>query len=737
MRIAYSIGAGLLALATAQAHAQQATETGRTTADAEASPTREAPPEQEEQVGVGDIVVTAQKREENLQDVPISITALAGETLVRAGVNSLDAVQRLVPGLSMSAIGSGFVSYTYVRGGGTNVIDAGSDPSVAFFADEIYLGGTTGLQFDLFDIERVEVLKGPQGTLFGRNAAAGAVSVTTRRPSATPEYMAQMEVGNYGQALLRASLSGPLGGDFRYRLTTAVRHRNAFTGNPVGRDPGKLNNVGARGAIEYDAGDLNALLTTEYFRSANGPTNQFLSTINPLGFASQAAYNRLPLADQDFYRVYYDFIGFERQKQFITSLRVEYDLGFAGLTSISAYRNNLFDRRQDQDGSLADGSILSTREHVKQFSQELRLANSTDNFNWVVGLYYYTSRIDRFDTSDTGPDFGAPALANRLAIDDHRLSTDSYAVFGQATYDLTDSLALTLGARYTKDDKGSRRSVDRFGLGGPQNRYSIDVDASFDSFDPAVTLEFEPSDDVLLYASYKRGFKSGGWQSLFPLRDFAVVPFDAEHVIAYEGGVKSDLLDGRLRVNVAGFLQIMEDQQILRIPSPALLIIDNAGETEAYGADIQISAVPVPRLRIDLNATIQRARFTRYDSLGQNFVGNNQLRSPDFSGSATVEYRAPLGGFGDLTFRAEYFRQTKIFFDAANTSAFQAFQPAYGVLNGRVILQPEGGRYELAAWIKNATDEKYFRNVAIQGPSGLGTPGDPLTFGATLTLNLD
>ena len=213
------------------------------------------------------------------------------------------------------------------------------------------------------------------------------------------------------------------------------------------------------------------------------------------------------------------------------------------------------------------------------------------------------------------------------------------------------------------------------------------------------------------------------------------MPYDPEHVRAWEAGFKSDLLDNRLRVNVAGFYQTMLDQQVLRIPAPTVLITDNAGQTETYGADIAISAAPTPRLRIDLNTTIQHARFTRYDSLGQNFVGNHQLRSPDFSGTVTAEYRAPLGAFGDLTFRADYFRQSKIFFDAANTSTYRAYQTAYGVANARVILQPAGRPWEVAVWVKNLTDQHYFRNIAITGPSGLGTPGDPLTFGGTLNLN--
>ena len=199
--------------------------------------------------GLGDdgaIVVTAQKRESSIQKVPLSITAVSSATIERSGINTLDSVRLLSPGMNMSAVGSGFVSYTYIRGAGTNVIDAGSDPSVAYFMDEVYLAGTAGLQFDLLDVERVEVLKGPQGTLFGRNAAGGAISIISKRPSRTFDAWATIEGGNYGQVAARAGITGPIGDSWSYRLSAAHRQRDAFTENPAGRDPGSIDTYATR-----------------------------------------------------------------------------------------------------------------------------------------------------------------------------------------------------------------------------------------------------------------------------------------------------------------------------------------------------------------------------------------------------------------------------------------------------------------------------------------------------------
>jgi iron complex outermembrane receptor protein len=197
---------------------------------------------------IEEVLVTAEKRAENLQRVPISLTALSSAQLTKSGITSLDAVQRYAPGLSMATVGSGFVSYTYLRGSGTNQIDSGSDPSVGFFVDEVYVTGTAGLQFDLYDVERIEVLKGPQGTLFGRNAAAGAISITTKRPK--PEFggFAQLDLGNYGWVNAEAAVTGALTADgaWRFRVAGSLKKRDAFTRNLAGKDPGDIDSKSGR-----------------------------------------------------------------------------------------------------------------------------------------------------------------------------------------------------------------------------------------------------------------------------------------------------------------------------------------------------------------------------------------------------------------------------------------------------------------------------------------------------------
>jgi len=361
--------------------------------------------------GVDEIIVTAQRRAENLQTVPISITAFGAEELESAGVATLDDVTHLAPGLTMSAIGSGFVSYTYVRGGGTNVIDSGADPSVAYYLDEVYLGGTAGLQFDLLDIARVEVLKGPQGTLFGRNAAAGAIHVITESPGDTFEASASVTGGDYGLFNVRGSLTGPLSSDgaWRYRVATGHRERDGYTDNLGGLDPGFLDTYAGRAQLQYAGPNLTATLTGDYFTSDNGMTNQFLSTAFSASILTPGAAAALP-PGQTFYTRYFDTDGYERQDTGSLTGRIEWQLPFATLTSITAYRDNDFSRFQDQDGTNAYAYTLGSEERDRTFSQEVRLSNDGERIDWVAGVYFYHAAIDRTDTVVTGPDLHWPPL---------------------------------------------------------------------------------------------------------------------------------------------------------------------------------------------------------------------------------------------------------------------------------------------------------------------------------------
>lgn len=688
--------------------------------------------------GLETITVTAQRRAQNSQDVPISLIAVDGDTLAMSGVATLDTLQRYAPGLTISTVGSGFVSYTYVRGAGTNQIDAGSDPSVAYFIDEVYIGGTAGLQFDLLDVERVEVLKGPQGTLFGRNAAAGAISIVTRRPARDLDASFDLSGGDYGFVTARGSVTGALNesGALRGRMSAGYRSRNGYTRNLAGGSrPGRQDVLTGRAQLEWVGSEASFLLTADGLRARNGMTGQFISSAATSGLINAAAGANLP-AGETFYRRNYDVNGFEHQDLVTLTGRLEWSTPIGALTSITAYRNNRFERDQDQDGTIFDSYRLISLEKSETFSQELRLASDDEGaaVQWLLGLYYYHGDVSSNFAADTGPYFPLAIAANRIGRDISRISTDSYAAFGQLGWNITDQFNITLGGRYTEDRKENVRSVQGFlapapFLASPQARWS--------AFTPSATLNFHITPDILAYASYRQGFKSGGFQTLLPgTAAIANTPFEPEEVDAYEIGLKSNWWGNRLIANLAVFRSDITNQQILRITGTAAQTIDNAGRTRTTGIDVSLAARPVPGLRLRADITHQHARFLRYLNGAVSYAGNTQLRSPDFTGSFSGDYDFDLGNAGQLTLRGEYSYSSKLFFDAANTQLPGLFQDSYGIGNTFLTYRPQRGKWEVSAWVKNIGDTKYYRNVAVAGVTGLAAPGDPRTFGLSIQISM-
>jgi iron complex outermembrane receptor protein len=723
------LGVSVWALSAGTALAQTAQSDGGASAAAPA------------QVSIDEVIVTAQKRSENIQSVPITMTAVGGERMEALGVRNTDALQNIAPGLTIAAVGSGFVSYTYVRGAGTNQIDIGADPSVAYFIDEIYIGGTAGLQLDLFDIDHAEVLKGPQGTLFGRNAASGAISIVTKRPSGTQEGYINLEGGNYDTFVGHMGLTGPIEGTpLRYRAGVSYKRHGGYTDNlaPGGEDPGKMDALSGRLQLEWVGDDATFLLSGDALRGRNGQTNQFFSTANKAGLLNAAAAALYPMPGESFYKHYYPRDGFENQDAHGLSGRLEWTTPVGELTSITASRYNRFTRVQEYTPGV-NGYQINTDEKDRFFSQEIRLASpNSGRFRWLAGLYYYHANQILNAFAVAGPAFASPVIANTTRNDLSHIKTKSYAAFGQASFDITDQLTAIAGLRYTSDKKEDDRRVSSTNALSPQN-YAVDPKKTWHALTPAFTLQYTFDPDAMVYASYKRGFKSGGFQPLLPATAaVAAVPFDPEFVNSYELGAKTSWFDRRLTFNISGFVSKIKDQQVSITGAGLLIVTNNAGATTTKGVDITLQARPTPNLRFGVDATYQHARFDRYDTIvggvPKSLAGNQQLRSPDFSAALNATYDIPLADGSRISLMADYNYRTKQFFDANNATTPGIYQPAYGLANARVSYKTANGAIEVAGWVKNLADKKYARNIIVIGPTGLRNPGDPLTVGASVNL---
>jgi iron complex outermembrane receptor protein len=691
---------------------------------------------------VGEIIVTAQKRSESVQQVPIAITAVGGDTLLRAGISGTDAIQKVAPGLNIATVGSGFVSYIYIRGGGTNQLDIGADPSVAYYVDEIYIGGTAGLQFDLFDIDHVEVLKGPQGTLFGRNAASGAISIVTKRPASVLEGYASLEAGNYGHVVARSGITGPLAGDsLFYRVAVGSKHHDAYVKDLNGvEDPGHLSSLSGRAQIEWRGIGARLLITGEGFRSRNGQTGQFFSTALKTSVLTPAASAAFPSPGEDFYHHYYR-PGFENQDLWSLSGRLEADVSFGEFTAITAYRNNHFSRSQDYTPG-ADALRLDTDERARTFSQEVRIVSHADQrLRWLAGLYFYHASQSMIYDQIAGATFVVPPVRNTVRRDDARLVTDSYAAFGQVSYDVLDNLTLIAGLRYMLDKKRSTRTLSTMPATATSN-FQVDRRDEWHAFTPALTVQYHATPEVMIYASYRRGFKSGGYQPA-PVASRALgdTPFNPEHVDSYEVGLKSSFFGRRLTLNIDAFLSKIRDQQILQtVPdgTGVINVVSNAGSTTAKGVELSVKARPVAGFNVSADITYQQAQFDRYSTLVNSaptdYSGNTQLRSPDVAAAIGADYDIDLEDAGKLTLGGQYSYRSKIFYTVANLTVPGLYQSGYGLADAHAIYEPNGGNWNLKAWVRNIGNTHYFRNIVVIGATGIAQPGDPTTFGGTFVI---
>ncbi len=522
--------------------------------------------------GSAEIVVTAQRRSERLQDIPATISALDSEALASAGVVDIGNVGPRVPGFYTGGFGTARPQL-YIRGIGTRQFDPGSESSVGVFVDESYLGRTGGVLSSLRDIERVEVLKGPQGTLYGRNTIGGAVNVITKGPTDYLSAEAEASYGNFDYMDVFGAISGPIAGNaLKGRLAVWKSDRDGYITNlATGAHPQGLDNFGGRLRLEINPSDnVKIDLIGEIMRdegrsfqgvsvgNAGDPTNTLLgSNVNDPTFS-----------DNPFKQYYNVDPMFDRNIDAFTG-KVEIDLGGASLVSVTSYRKLKYSDLRDFDNTDLDVISQETAERSKQWSQEVRLVSDPGGslsigglVDWILGVYYYDDKSFHSDTFDYGPD----SVIGEGAVDTTfgNYNTESIAVFGQATFHITPQLDLTLGGWYTEDKK----SAD---LGGITNDAAPLVSANFlvenpkvkfTSFDPKVTLSFRPNRDINVYASYSQGFKSGGYQYTPLTAEQAGSVFDPEQIDAYEAGIKTVLGGGIARVNAAIFYYDYKDLQV-------------------------------------------------------------------------------------------------------------------------------------------------------------------------------
>ena len=690
-----------------------------------------APPVQAQSDGEADssvieeVIVTARKREESLQDTPISITAFSASTLEEANMVDLRDIGKYTPGMSFTSYGMGSneAGAIFLRGIGQSDHMVTTDPGVGLYIDGVYVGRNQGAALDLLDLERVEVLRGPQGTLFGKNTIGGAVNVISRKPTGTAGGHVSLTAGEDGR--LNGALSGelPLGDQAAVSVSLLSKHRDGvgeqiFTGSETGDE----DSLSGRAQFYWhgQSAEFTLALDASRVRQAAMP-HSFYEQAGWLGVApcyQQAGdgYAPCPAGTEGDPFDSYSLDDLDTaQDLFGVSATLEWDVADGlVLKSITAYRD------MDYLGSLEfDGApqrIVYYREtgSSDQFSQELQLTGTQgESVEWIAGLYYFTEDGDNDQDNDQ---FGA--LGHRLT----EVETESYAVFGQATARLTDRLSLTGGIRYTEESKDYDlvfRSLDAngaqaYGSAG-EPLYVVpptELDDTWDAVSGTVNLSYAVSEGVMVYGTYSRGFRSGGYAAR-PSALSSVGAYDPEYVNMYEIGMKALTLEDRLRINAAIYRNDYQDYQaqVNRVGNRFDTRVLNAAEAEIDGAELEVTALFSPNFRVDATFAYTDAKITKVDldpSLEANFSASHRLPYVSkYTFSISPQFDFSLANGAGLLARLDYSYRDDFFGQIAN-SPFER-EKGYGLVNARIEYRSAGRDWSVAVYGINLADEKYTR----------------------------
>lgn len=711
------VGAALLVASAASAQAQAAPQTAEPAAST-----------------IDDVVVTAQRRSQNLQDVPITMNVFGAEQVEQARIVEVGEVANRTVGLNFDAFPAS-QPRPAVRGIGSSDRGAAGDPSTAVFVDEIYMGRPAAVAFDAFDVERIEVLKGPQGTLWGKNVVGGALHVVNRRPS-TAGFDASLAatLGDYQRRELAGYVNMPLSKTLAARLSVSSRQhdgyvRNLFLNNRVEDE----DTQSVRAQLLFEPNDRLTILA-----SADGTRNrQTLGARHTIGVdpASSSAAVWRPSIDRNRDATRMETNGYDDRDTYGLRLNVDYDFGGAILSYVGSYRWLDYDSYGDGDGGNPGTNRINIQggqfEETEFWSQELRLtAPAGSRLGWVTGLYLYGADTTRTDLLVLD---SPPAPSNTfLARDqyDQTNKTSSAAVFADLTYAVTDRLNIFGGLRYSRDEKDYTVStMASTALVRPTSRYDIAASDSWNQTTWRLGVDYDLSDDMMVYGLVSTGFKSGGFQDTPSTPTSAETPFDAEIATNYEIGLKAQWFDRTLTFNPSLFWIDYEDLQVRRTVGFDT-ITTNAGSATIRGAELTVQWAPGGGFSIGGGYAFTDARFDDLVTGGLDLSGNRLNRNPrhKLSVSPAYEYAMASGAsvFGAVDVNYESF----IYDDIDNNNI--NVRPERTLVDARLGYRSPDGRWELIGWGKNLTDEVTITHQYILAGGHFAYYGPPRTFGATL-----
>ncbi len=680
---------------------------------------------QQSDFGISEIVVTATKMgETSLQDTPIAISAFTAADFDRSGVSDMRDLAAMTPNLVV-AQNSAFAQI-YIRGIGSNNVFAGADPSSTVHLDGVYLARPAAVFTNFFDVERVEVLRGPQGTLYGRNSVGGTINIISRLPDETTRAKAQITVGNHDLYRGEAYISGGITDTIAASLSVMRSKRDGYFKNIVPNigDTAEEDTWGVRGQVRITPNEnLDLILRGDYVKAEGSMvTNQAL--LMPYNAVTNSILG-------DYHKSALDTPGDSDRYMWGISGEINYTVSEAlKFKSLTAYRVTRLDGTIDADATNVHGSQTDIFEHQKQFSEELNISGRLNRFGYVLGVYYFEETMDHVSTVF---DFMAGIAARPAPY----VKTKAWSVYGQANYDLSDTLTLSAGLRYTDEQKDLDQNFDISllvnGLSIPGFPILYSGAGSYKAWTPKFGLEFRPSDDLMLYGSITRGFKSGGFNFASMV---AMQGYDPEYLWSYEVGFKSDFAGRRLRINGSAFYYNYTDLQVQSFLAPGVVDITNAANASVKGVELEFLAHPVAGLELGGSLTYLKAVYKNFTQAPVptgffNASGNYLNSAPKWSYTVFGQYTIDLGDRGNIYMRGEYGWKDRQFFTVLNDN-IETMQ-SYGLVNASLGYVAPDDRWQVTLYGRNLANTQYLVSTANFTAVPAGTPGDPRTFGLRVT----
>lgn len=671
-----------------------------------------------------EITVTATKTgRTKLQDTPIAITALTAADIAQSGITDIHGLMAETPGLDITQ--NGPYGEVYIRGIGSNNVFIGSDPDVSIYQDGVYIARPSSDFNNFLDVERVEVLRGPQGTLYGRNAVGGTINIISRKPDNQLQAKAQAGVGNYGKYDLQGYLSGPLAKDKLYASISVMREKhNGYIRNifPGGNDLDDEDTWATRAQVRATPTDRLDILLRGDYSSDTGAVATYQKLLLP--------YPADPIVNStlgDYHHVALNTRNSMDRKNYGVSGDITYTASDAlKLQSLTAYRQAHLVWSADTDGTTLAILNSNFHENQNQFSEEFNASGKVSRLTYVLGAYYFHENIYDIELIKR-------FVPNNGVSIDPIVHTSAWAGYGQVTYNLTSRFSATAGDRYTTETKNF---IQDFGLISLASGAHIvgplgyDLTHTYKASTPKYGLQFQADQDVLIYASATRGFKSGGYNNS---TSNSINGFSPENLWSYEAGIKSDWMQHRLRVNGDVFYYNYTDLQVQAFIVPGTANITNAATAHVKGVELELQSEPLEGLNLGGTLAYLDATYSSYPQAPiaggatVNATGHYLDSAPKWAYSLHGQYTFPVIHHGSMFVRGEWSWRGTQYFTPDNSNVQS--QPAYGLVNSSLGYDSPDGHWQAVLYGRNLTNRQYITSTGTFTVVAAGKVGDPRTYG--------